>query len=150
MPESEPVNAGRRELQTNRRMEAQMALLDKALGFASFIPTPWKILAVVVAFAAYSWFVFNKGVEWSDGKAARAAVEAIKEQIIEHNEQSKKDMLFAIKSLDKQESIREMFDGLKTDLERSIREKPVFMNKDCELDKADLDLWNGKDKGVKK
>lgn len=107
------------------------------------IPTPWKIVAGIVAFSIYTGFVFYKGYGYADGQLAKKEREALVEEIKKANELSAKDLKSAIASMAKQEEIKKMFDNVKGDLERSIASKPVYANPDCTLDAHDLDLWNG-------
>lgn len=107
------------------------------------IPTPWKIVAAIVALSLYTAFVFNKGYNYADGKLAKEANEAMVEDVKRSNEAVAAQLKESIAGLKKQDEIRAMFDGMRGDLEKSIREKPVYLNKDCTLDEHDLKLWNG-------
>lgn len=110
------------------------------------IPTPWKIVAAMVVFAAYTAFIFNKGYNYADGKIAKEENAAMVESIKQHNAEQSAILIKAVSDLKRQDDIKAMFDGLKGDLERSIREKPVYLNKDCAIDAQDLSIWNGEAK----
>lgn len=107
------------------------------------IPTPWKIVAGIVAVSLYTGFVFYKGYGYADGQFAKKEKEALVAEIKKANEQSSADLKLAIGSMAKQDEIRQLFDKVGADLKKSIDSKPVYSNPDCVIDPQDLDLWNG-------